>query len=313
MTYDANGNTLADGMNSYSWDARNRLVSADNNSASFSYDPLGRRTAKKLLSTTTGFLYGDANALQEQSSGAVTANLLTGGVDARFTRTDANGTYDCLTDALGSTMSLTVSTGVSQTQYSYSLFGVQSASGAATTNSYTYTGRETDGLGIDYCRARYYNPATGRFLSEDPAGFRGGINQYANVGDSPLNFVDPFGMDKKPPCSGLNCMPWPLLGMAGGGPRGNPQFNTGQGVVNQPGAHAPPHPWTPPAGEPPYVPPAPGDGQPPPLGLNPTDFELLQAAAWTTMNSMSDFLMRATCNQITVNGMPISGNAGQVY
>ena len=50
MTYDANGNTLADGMNSYSWDARNRLVSADNNGASFSYDPLGRRVGKQILS-----------------------------------------------------------------------------------------------------------------------------------------------------------------------------------------------------------------------------------------------------------------------
>jgi hypothetical protein len=44
-------------------------------------------------------------------------------------------------------------------------------------------------------RARYYNPSTGRFLSEDPLGFRGGgPNLYAYVGDSPLNFLDPFGL-----------------------------------------------------------------------------------------------------------------------
>src|ERR1035437_2624623 len=64
MTYDANGSTRSDGMNSYGWDARNRLASADNNGASFSYDPLGRRVSKTVLSTTTNFLYDGANAVQ---------------------------------------------------------------------------------------------------------------------------------------------------------------------------------------------------------------------------------------------------------
>jgi hypothetical protein len=48
------------------------------------------------------------------------------------------------------------------------------------TNSYNYTVRETDGLGIEYYRARYYNLATGRLLSEDPIGFGGGINRILN-------------------------------------------------------------------------------------------------------------------------------------
>ena len=63
-------------------------------------------------------------------------------------------------------------------------------------DSYQYTGRENDGTGLYFYRARYYAPALGRFISEDPIGFRGGINRYAYVGDSPLNFVDPHGMDK---------------------------------------------------------------------------------------------------------------------
>src|ERR1035441_239310 len=154
MTYDLNGNTLNDGTNSYVWDARNRLVSADGNGASFAYDPLGRRVSKTISSTTTGFLYDGVNAIEELN-GAETA---------------------------------------SQTQYSYSPYGAQSATGAFTANSYAYTGREFDGLGIDYYRARYYNPATGRFLSEDPAGFAGGSpNFYAYVEDSPTNEIDPSG------------------------------------------------------------------------------------------------------------------------
>src|ERR1019366_4391338 len=46
-----------------------------------------------------------------------------------------------------------------------------------------------------YYRARYYNPTTGRFLSEDPAGFRGsGTNLYEYAFDSPINANDPFGL-----------------------------------------------------------------------------------------------------------------------
>jgi len=43
-----------------------------------------------------------------------------------------------------------------------------------------------------YYRARYDNPSTGRFLSEEPMGFAGGHNFYACADDSPLNFNDPF-------------------------------------------------------------------------------------------------------------------------
>jgi hypothetical protein len=41
-------------------------------------------------------------------------------------------------------------------------------------------------------RARYYNPATGRFLSEDPIGFLGGINEYIYADDDPEDYSDPL-------------------------------------------------------------------------------------------------------------------------
>jgi len=207
MTYDANGSTLSDGTNSYVWDARNRLVSADNSGGTFSYDPLGRRVSKTILSTTTNFLYDGVNAVQEFGT-LPTANLLTGGVDERFTRTTATETDNYLTDALGSTVALTDAAGNSVAQYSYAPFGSLSASGATTSNSYTYTGRESDGLGINYYRARYYNPTTGRFLSEDPLGFAGsGTNFYAYAGNNPISFRDPSG----------KCLPTALAGAAIGG------------------------------------------------------------------------------------------------
>ena len=94
----------------------------------------------------------------------MTANLLTGGVDEHFQRTDSTGTYSYLTDAMGSTMALTNSTGAEQATYSYGPYGALSITGT-TTNSYDYTGRESDGLGLHYYRARYFNPQIGRFIS----------------------------------------------------------------------------------------------------------------------------------------------------
>ncbi len=45
-----------------------------------------------------------------------------------------------------------------------------------------------------YYRARYYDPSIGRFISEDPIGFNGGINFYRYVYDNPVNFTDPHGL-----------------------------------------------------------------------------------------------------------------------
>lgn len=146
---------------------------------------------------------------QELNGTTSTANLLTGGVDERFTRTDANGTSNYLTDALGSTIALTDASGNSDVQYSYDPYGSMNATGS-TTNSYTYTGREFDGLGIYYYRARYYNPATGRFISEDPIGLAGGVNKYAYVGDDPTDYFDPLGTDKRSPVN------WSCVGDAAG-------------------------------------------------------------------------------------------------
>ena len=199
FSYDANGNLTADGANKYVWDARNHLSSMTTSTGSplgsFTYDPFGRRTGKTVTGTTTGFLYDGANAVQELSGSTPTANLLTGlGVDEIFTRTDSS-TSTFLTDALGSTLALANSSGSVQTNYSYERFGRATVSGTASNNSFQYAGRENDGTGVYYYRARYYAPVYQRFVSEDPIRFRGGINFYAYVGSNPISRIDPFGLD----------------------------------------------------------------------------------------------------------------------
>ncbi|MGH7840607.1 MAG: hypothetical protein ACREQT_03710, partial [Candidatus Binataceae bacterium] len=82
LSYDANGNLSSDGTNSYSWDARNHLASISGGvTASFLYDPFGRRARKTIGSATAQFLYDGLNPLQELDGASppnVTANLLTG-------------------------------------------------------------------------------------------------------------------------------------------------------------------------------------------------------------------------------------------
>ena len=63
-----------------------------------------------------------------------------------------------------------------------------------------YTGRETDNeTGLMYYRARYFDPAVGTFVSEDPLGFEAGdANVYRYVFNSPINHTDPSGLRRRP-------------------------------------------------------------------------------------------------------------------
>jgi RHS repeat-associated protein len=97
-----------------------------------------------------------------------------------------------ITDASGSVLALADSSGALVTQYSYDPFGNTTTSGAVNGNPSQYTGRDNEGNGLYYYRARYYNPSLGRFISEDPAG--DGLNFYAYAGDDPIDFSDPFGL-----------------------------------------------------------------------------------------------------------------------
>ena len=197
QTYDANGNLANDGTSTYNWDARNHLTAiAGPNAASFAYDADGRRAQKTVNSTSTQFLYDGMNPVQELQNGAPSANMLTGlGIDEYLQRTDSAGARDYLTDILGSTLALTDSSGTQQTSYTYDPFGNSAATGQASANPYQFTGRENDGIGLYFNRHRYYSPSPGRFISQDPVGFKGGINLYGYAGNSPTNLTDPTGLD----------------------------------------------------------------------------------------------------------------------
>jgi RHS repeat-associated protein len=189
ISYDLSGNMLADGSHIFTWNGRGQMATL--NSVALQYDAVGRRVKN---ATGTSFLYSGGSAVQELSGSTPTANLLTGGLDELFQRSDNNGTVVPLADALGSTIALVDSSGNINTTYSCDPFGNTTAAGAVSGNPSQYAGRENDGNGLYFMRARYYSPALGRFISEDPAGLLGGLDFYSYVSDSPTNASDPLGL-----------------------------------------------------------------------------------------------------------------------
>jgi RHS repeat-associated protein len=150
----------------------------------------------------------------------VLATILPGlGIDEFLMRTDvvAGVTSNFLTDALGSPVAVTDETGSVQTEYTYEPFGRTAFTGASNSSSYQYTGRENDGTGLYYYRARYYHPELQRFISEDPLNLATArvfkqiigssdpvcsalqkdsqrLNPYTYVRNRPLNSLDPTGL-----------------------------------------------------------------------------------------------------------------------
>ena len=194
--YDANGSLTNDGAGAFTWDARNRLTAITATPASFVYDGVGRRTTATLGGVTRGYLYDGGDIVQELSGATPSAGLLTGlSVDERFSRTVGGAASTFLTDALGSTIALADSTGAIKTSYAYDPGGVTSQTGAANTSAYQFTGRENDGAtGLYYDRARFYDPAWGRFISEDPIGLAGGVNLYEYANGDPISEKDARGL-----------------------------------------------------------------------------------------------------------------------
>jgi len=203
-TYDANGNTLSDPSGkSYTWDFENRLVQAvvpgtNSGTTTFRYDPFGRRIQKSGPLGTTNFLYDGLDLTEElDNSGIVLARYTQGkNFDEPFSQLRGTSTSYFEADGLGTITSLSNPAGAVAQTYTFDSFGNQTASAGSLTNPFRYTAREFDPeTNLYYYRARYYDPVASRFVSEDPLRFFSDINFYRYVFNSPVNFIDPLGLD----------------------------------------------------------------------------------------------------------------------
>jgi RHS repeat-associated protein len=205
-TYDADGNmTTKTSRNTgdtthFVWDIENKLteVRKPGMIAKYTYDALGRRMSKTVNGETKKFGYDGVNLILEMNeTDSIVADYTHGpGVDNPLMMNRAGKNYYYAKDGLGSVTALTDSTGSVIHEYKYSVFGkIVEETGDSAENPFTYTSREYDKeTGNYFYRARYYNPDLGRFISEDPIGFRSGDNNfYRYVQNSGINFRDPLG------------------------------------------------------------------------------------------------------------------------
>ncbi|MGH9462624.1 MAG: RHS repeat-associated core domain-containing protein, partial [Vicinamibacteria bacterium] len=197
--YDANGNLIekVEGTATwhYEWNAENQLTRVLRDGvevARFAYDPLGRRVQKTTALASMAYTYDDTRILRETALPGETIRYVHGPEIDEPLAADREGelTFFHL-DALGSVVGTTNADGERTSSLRYDPFGNPEQ---AIPSGFAYTGREWDAeTGLYYYRARYYDPGTGRFISEDPMGFVDGPNLYAYVAGDPINRRDPSG------------------------------------------------------------------------------------------------------------------------
>jgi RHS repeat-associated protein len=222
-TYDDNGNRttratpLGGGVTltgTYTWDEENRLVghnitnginSSNTVSAAYEYDALGRRVEKSVATggsvqrTETDFTYDGSDVVLDVETAPLSLSIENycqngPGIDNKISIGSGVDAKRFLQDHLGSTLGLVDIEGAVLDTNEYDSFG--NATNSSFPTRYQFTGREFESeTGLQYTRARWYDPQIGKFISEDPIGFAGGdINLYGYVGNDPLNSTDPSGL-----------------------------------------------------------------------------------------------------------------------
>jgi len=209
--FDGNGNLLTSAapgnqLTTNTWDGENRLTQVALPAAItdiFTYDGDGRRIQKQDSTGTSKYIWDRFNVVSETDASNNTTVVYTlrpyvYGTLISQARSGATSYYHY--DDLGSTDSLSDSTGNILNSYKYYAFGSILLRIENVTNDFTYVGREgyyfdTDLAGF-LLRARYYSPALARFISRDPLSFKDAADVYAFVSNSPLNYTDPSGLLK---------------------------------------------------------------------------------------------------------------------
>ena len=141
----------------------------------------------------TNYLYDGLNVVEEMNnSGGFLAQYTDGtGIDDALAELRAGTASYYHADGLGSFTSLSNSAGALVNTYTYDSFGNTTASTGTVGNYFQYTARELDPeTSLYFYRARYYDQTTGRFLSEDPVRFAGGITFYQYAANDPVGLVD---------------------------------------------------------------------------------------------------------------------------
>jgi RHS repeat-associated protein len=201
-SFDADGDrtsvTPATGSaTNYSYDQAGRLtgVSTTGLSASYAYNGDGLRMSKTVNGTTEQYSWDQSGSLPLLIQDGATSFIYgTGGLTLEQIDGSGNPTY-YLHDWQGSTLGLVSSSGTVVASYTYDAYGNLTSSSGTATTPLLFQGQYRDSeTGFYYLQARYYDPATGQFLTRDPMAASTG-EPYAFCADDPVNDSDPSGDD----------------------------------------------------------------------------------------------------------------------
>ncbi|HLA82526.1 MAG TPA: RHS repeat-associated core domain-containing protein, partial [Thermoleophilia bacterium] len=199
-TWDNNGNLLtqadASGTITHTYDYANRLKTVTGTVvSSYAYDGDGLRVGRTVDGTTTNYLWDKALALPVIITDSNSLYLYGLGLIAQQQGTDIAYYHP---DGLGSVRNLTNATGQGIASYAYDPFGTLKSATGSWPNDFRFTGQQLDqATGLYYLRARYYDPALGRFVSRDPIPGKvtdpRTLNPYGYAYGNPARYVDPDG------------------------------------------------------------------------------------------------------------------------
>lgn len=201
-TYNVDGYLERRGDDTFRYGAKDELIeaAANGDAIHYTWDAIGRMTAREDGQGKTQYLYGDL-----VSPKLVTATIDPQGVVTTY-RYDARGylmhlerggeTYYVVTDQMGTPMQVTDESGDPVKELRYDSFGVLlEDSNPAFRLDIGFAGGVTDeDTGLVRFGSRDYDPASGRWTAFDPIYYESGsANLYAYVDNNPVNFRDPCG------------------------------------------------------------------------------------------------------------------------
>jgi RHS repeat-associated protein len=206
FSFDANGSTLADGLNTYAYDVRGRMDQATSSVGGTAYqvNALGQRVRKSNSLGDTVFHYDTRGRLVAETSpagavvreyiylGDIPVGVVQGQGALHYVHTDHLNTPRLVADATGTTV---------WRWDQAEPFGANPADSDPDGNSVAFDlplrlpGLRYDlETGLHYNYYRDYDPSIGRYGESDPVGLRGGTNTYVYVLGRPLRDVDVFGL-----------------------------------------------------------------------------------------------------------------------
>ncbi|HEX7048141.1 MAG TPA: RHS repeat-associated core domain-containing protein [Gammaproteobacteria bacterium] len=220
LAYDDNGNLIErqtdTGRLVYEYNSDNRLIRFERFegqetqpavSATYAYDKDGRRIKKTVAdeagTTETNFTWDGTRLIAERDENGNLVKSYRYGLGFAPTQViDANGIYDVHVDHLDTPQSLTDQNGNIVWKADYAAYGTATVNedsdndGNHIVFNTRFPGQYFDAeSGLHYNFHRYYDSGTGRYITRDPIGLKGGMNFYQYVGSNPMRAIDPYGLD----------------------------------------------------------------------------------------------------------------------